>query len=108
MVFLGELVRRARREANMTQAVVAKLLGVRQVYFSRLELGEKRLALGRWSRLVEILPTLTLAEIARAHVQGGPVEIDACCLPSSARADVEAMLIETAMALHPNETKSAA
>lgn len=54
---LGELIRKRRRELKLTQADLAKQIGVRSTYISRIETGERP---GRYEKLAKISMALAL------------------------------------------------
>jgi transcriptional regulator with XRE-family HTH domain len=105
---MGTLIRQAREKAGIAQCSVARQLGVSNMFFCRIEAQTKRLPIARWTRLVEILPSLTLTDLAQAHMDGGPVEINPSRLTSLARAQLEELLLIDATMAHHATTKSAA
>lgn len=64
MESFGQLVRRHRRNGNLTLTYLAASLGVSGAYLSHVERGIKGpLGRGRWPFLIAELPGLTVAEL---------------------------------------------
>lgn len=67
---LGDLIRRRRRELNMTQMELAKLIGVRDSYITKIEKGRNR---GSYLTLAKIAMVLKIAW--QDMIDTGEVEI---------------------------------
>lgn len=62
---LGELLRRLRRQAGLTQHELADRLGVRQEWISRYEIGERRIDVIELARVAHALSTTATEIIER-------------------------------------------
>lgn len=81
-VTLGELIRRRRREVGMMQAALGKLVGVRDTYISKIEVGTQR---GSYETLAKIAMALKLPW--RDMIATGEVKIPSLVDDLTGRAD---------------------
>jgi HTH-type transcriptional regulator / antitoxin HipB len=70
---LGAILRRARKQAGMTQASLGKNIHLRQGTVSRLEAGEPAIQL---RTVMEALAALGLELVVRARSKAGPSDIE--------------------------------
>lgn len=73
----GEMVREARIQADLSLRQLAEELDVSHVYLGEVERGKRRsLPPRHWDRLVELLPTLTVADLREAAERSKSVTVD--------------------------------
>lgn len=73
----GALLRKRRVEADKTLREVAAALKVSHVFLGEVERGTRpALKRERWGNLIEILPSLTIAELEAAAEVSKPIRID--------------------------------
>lgn len=51
---LGELLKEARKEANLTQEELADMTGTKKSYISRIESGKSEIQLSTFSRIIKL------------------------------------------------------
>lgn len=70
---IGAIVRRARRNAGLTQSQLGKRIGLRQATISKLEAGEPAT---RLSTLLDALTALGLEIVMDKRGRGAPADIE--------------------------------
>lgn len=70
---LGAVLRRARRQAGLTQAALGEKIHMRQATISRLEAGEPAMQL---HTLTEVLAALNLELVVRERTQGNRADFE--------------------------------
>ncbi|MFU0507428.1 helix-turn-helix domain-containing protein [Pseudaminobacter sp. NGMCC 1.201702] len=70
---LGAILRRARKQARLSQGALGEQIHLRQGTVSRLEAGEPAVQL---RTLMEALSALNLELVVRPRSQGGPTDIE--------------------------------
>lgn len=71
---IGAILRRARRQAGLTQGALGEKIHMRQATISRLEAGEPAMQL---HTLMEVLAALKLELVVRERSQGSTADFEA-------------------------------
>lgn len=93
---MGARIRYARIAADMTIVELARELRVSYGFMARVEQDRRKLPVYRWARLIAVLPSIKLEELADVVLEDDFLELDPRRLSPSARAEIAAFLVNEA------------